>query len=256
MTIVADTHLHVYPFYDAGTALSNLARRLAEHDAGATRVGVLTERDDCRFFRNLRAGDTCPEGCRVTSLSDDAVSVRVPGGEDVILIAGRQIVTRERIEILALTRDRRWPQGESAEDVIRTVRDADAVPVIAWAPGKWFGQRGTVVRRLIEAHAPGELLLGDTSLRPPGWAEPRLMRAARRRGLRVLAGSDPLPFGGEESRLGMYVSRFEGPFDAARPAASLRALLADPETVIESVGRRSSPLSWAARLLRNAFRGR
>lgn len=253
MRITADSHVHVYPFHDAAEALRALRGNLAALAPDALCVGMLTERHDCRFFRDLREGKVGLDGWRVTALSDDAVSVRISGSGEIVLVAGRQIVCEERIEILALTHDGRWPDGQTAERTVRAVQDAGAVPVLAWAPGKWFGGRGWVVRRLLEQGSPGSVLIGDSTMRPIGWGEPRLVRWARARGFRILAGSDPLPIRGEERRLGTYASVFDGPFDTARPALSLRSLLTAPETTVLSVGRRSGPAQWALRMLRNTI---
>jgi hypothetical protein len=64
------------------------------------------------------------------------------------------------------------------------------------------------------------------------------MRRARKEGYSVAAGSDALPFPGEEKYLGTYASRIAGPFDPDRPRESFRRLLASPESFRGEVGRR------------------
>jgi len=117
--------------------------------------------------------------------------------------------------------------------------------VAAWAPGKWFGARGKVVSGLLRRFGPGGIALGDTTLRPQGWATPFIMRAARRRGFRVLAGSDPLPFGGEECRPGSYHTVVEAD---AGPAALAGRLLELPAASLRTGGARGSLLTVARRL--------
>jgi hypothetical protein len=60
------------------------------------------------------------------------------------------------------------------------------------------------------------------------------------KGLKVIAGSDPLPVAGEEDLAGTYASYFDAPFDSAKPAARLRHLLTDPTIRPVSLGRRGS----------------
>jgi hypothetical protein len=123
--------------------------------------------------------------------------------------------------------------------------------VIPWSPGKWYFGRKRVVRRLLDRFGPQRLLVGDTPLRPMGYPEPLLVRHARREGFRVLAGSDPLPFAGEERQLGRYVTLFSGAaFNPHRPSDSVRGMLTSGAQG-RSVGRRALPLALVVRLWRN-----
>jgi hypothetical protein len=124
---------------------------------------------------------------------------------------------------------------------------------VAWSPGKWTGARGRLVEALVEETPPGGLLLADTALRPRGWPEPRLMRRARAKGFGVLAGSDPLPFPGEERRIGCYATCWEGSFDPERPAASVRAALDTPSPALHARGTRLGVAAVAWRLARVAW---
>ena len=233
MLIVADTHVHLYPCYDFGSALRHLALNLRGHASSVPAsseetvlLALLAERRDCRCFRELVNGRS-GLSCGIESAPEaDVVKVMVEGCDPVYLFAGRQIVTAERIEILALTTDLEIEDGLPARAVIDAVISAGGVPVVAWAPGKWFFQRGKLVAGLIGSSDPGRLLFGDTTLRPAIWGEPLLMRRARLRGFAVLAGSDPLPFAGEEVYMGRYVSVFRGDFDLERPVSSVRGILA------------------------------
>jgi len=77
------------------------------------------------------------------------------------------------------------------------------------------------------------------------------MAAARKKGLAVVAGSDPLPIMGEERYAGSYATIFDGDLDPLRPASSLRRLLTDPSTGRTLAGRRCGLLETASRLYRN-----
>jgi hypothetical protein len=118
-----------------------------------------------------------------------------------------------------------------------------------------FGRR-RIVEGLLEGTSPKDLLIGDSSLRPAGWPEPGLMRAARRAGFRIVAGSDPLPFAGEERMLGRYGVAGDGAFDPRCPAASLRRWLNDPASAFRRVGTRSPLAQVLRRLAGNARAGR
>ncbi|HEY8240471.1 MAG TPA: hypothetical protein VIH35_03450 [Kiritimatiellia bacterium] len=255
MLIAADTHVHLYPFYDAGQLFGHARRNLAAlaPSSGAL-VVMLTERSDCRVFRALRDRTLRPTaGWTVETCGDQhAVYVRSESGQGLFLVAGRQINTRERIEVLALTADLDVPDGLPIDEVLPRVRESGAVPVLAWAPGKWFSGRGKIVERLIDTATRGGLLLGDTSLRPTVWPEPELMKRGQAHGLAILAGSDPLPFAGEERRAGTYGVALDVAFDAEHPAVSVRAAMLAPLLKVTRIGRRCGPFDTAARLFKNS----
>ncbi len=254
MRVAMDTHVHLYPVYDLVRSLLNLALRLSSFAAEGARVACLAERHDCHLFSELRDGTREVAGVEAVPVPGDESALAVGiGGKRLFLLAGRQVVTAERIEILALTADADIPDGLSAPDTVRAIEAAGAVPVVSWAPGKWSFSRGDVVRALLDTFGPETLLLGDTTLRPAVWPEPAIMKAARRRGFAVCAGSDPLPFEGEEYMMGRYVSVFEGDFDERAPTASVRALLRERGAAACPAGRRGAVGETLSRLLRNHF---
>ena len=252
--LIADTHVHLYSCYDRATAVRTLAANLRALDGSAVLAGFLAEGRECDAFSDVCAGNWTRDvpGCGVEPAEPGAVRIAFDAAPACYLFAGRQIVTAERIEILALLAGGPFEDGLSAADTVAAVRDAGGVPVLSWAPGKWFGARGRAVRALIAAARPGDLALGDTTLRPPVWREPVIMREARQAGFTVLCGSDPLPFAGEEQRLGIYASRFAEDLDEARPVTSVRRLLGSAQPGAAAAGRRGGTLSVLRRLWRNA----
>jgi len=140
-----------------------------------------------------------------------------------------------------------------AKDVINAVSDTGGVPVLSWAPGKWLFKRKYIVRELIDCFSPSQMLIGDTTLRPALWMEPSLMRRAAEKGFSVLAGSDPLPFIGEEKYLGIYGSIINGPFDIDKPISSIRKLLISPDVIKTRAGKRCTLPVTIRRLRKNAL---
>jgi hypothetical protein len=256
VTFALDAHVHVYPCHDADRALRTLIRRLPILAAGRPEVlpaACLAESAACAWFRQLAAGaGRLSADIRVRPADDPAGLWCETSDGSLLLVAGRQIITAERLEILALAVAAEFPDGLAAADAIARVRAAGGVPVLSWAPGKWFGGRGRAVSRLLAETAPDSLLIGDTSLRPLGWGEPALMRQARRFGFRIVAGSDPLPLPGEERVLGGYGCTLAAPCDREHPVASLRGALASAAVPIRIAGRRGAPWTVARRLAAHA----
>ncbi len=250
--IISDTHVHFYPCHDLGASLGALLRNLGELHESATRVGILAEGQDHHFFRDLKNGSVIlmNTGFEIVRCPDDG-SILLRGEDaELYLVAGRQVVTSERLEILGLTIDGDIPGGCPVGETIEAIADAGGIPVLSWAPGKWFFERGRIVMQLIESLDPAKIMIGDTALRPTIWGEPALMCKARTKGFRICAGSDPLPITNEERCFGGYATFLEGEVDPETPTASIReALRSGPAPSL--VGRRCGPLSVATRIFRH-----
>lgn len=242
MRIAVDMHVHLYPYYDAHALLTaaslNLQRAAPDADCGAL---YLTDRAGHHAFRALRDGGLNSAAWHPRPSADpNAFWLATRDGRRLLVVAARQIVTRERIEVLALGTADEVADGTPAEQTLAEVRTKGALPVLPWGLGKWWGARGRVVRELIAAARPGELAVADTCLRPALLGESPLLRAARRKGLAVLAGTDPLPRSGEEEMAGRYGVQADGPVDEDAPAKSLTTLLARPGEHLRIIGRRCS----------------
>lgn len=255
MWLVADAHVHIYPCHDLAAALDNAARGLHALCAGpdALYVLCLAEARGHRFFHDLRSGRVRLPAPYQTEPGPEPESIALTGGPGgpLHLVAGRQVISRERLEFLALATDADIPDGLPAAEVITAVADAGGMPVLNWAPGKWFFGRGRLAADLIARATPGQLALCDTTLRPTIWREPCLMRRGRAKGLRLLAGSDPLPFAGEEKRIGTYGIVCDVGPDPRGPAAALRGVLAGSGPIIEVAGQRPGLLTVLHRLKKN-----
>lgn len=249
----ADTHVHVYPAHDAAvafhSALDHLAR-LAGSPANLHRASLLTERTDCDAFGAWSAGRDIPAGFHIAPAHQPGVLLvtRESDGARLHVFAGRQLVTAENLEVLALLCPTRVPERLSTTATLEAVRQAGGIPVLCWAPGKWTGRRGSVVRGILLAWSGEPLLLGDTPMRARGVPEPAPMTLARRRGLPVVAGTDPLPFAGDERITGTY-GIVSDAFDPAHPLDSMRDLLLQARFTI--AGERN-PLPRAATRWLNA----
>jgi len=254
MSIVADGHVHLYPCYRMETALASLAANLDRlgRGKGQAKVGLLAERSDCHVFRGLYDGSLRVPGWEVSPLTDAGGEsvVAVSGRDRLHLFPGRQVATAERLEVLALMTDTGMPDGEPAGRVIEAAHSAGGLPALNWAPGKWLFGRAAIVGDLFGRIPPARLLVCDTSLRPKGWTEPRAMREAARHGFTVLAGSDPLPFSGQEQLPGTYGFVCDAPFDETAPAASLRSALTGNPRGFQRIGHRRGPLKTFLDIMR------
>ena len=171
----------------------------------------------------------------------DAVLLSRPPGETIIIVAGRQIVTAEKLEVLALGTTSAFPDGQPIRAVMQSVTNGGAVAVIPWGFGKWWGRRGQLVRGLIDATRDVPFCLGDNGGRAYGLPRPSLFHVADDHGIPVLPGSDPLPLPGHVSRPGSYGFVLNDWRESSQPSSAmkerLRALTHSPSTF----GNLSSP---------------
>jgi len=250
---LVDAHVHIHPGFDPVRflegALSNVRRGAARLGLSADTPGWLllteTARDHAFAAFADRAGGAAAGGwsLRATAEADSLVASR-DGREVLGVVAGRQIVTREGLEVLALGTMANFADGAGLDKTLAEVRDASALPVLPWGVGKWSGRRGDVIAERIRNAAPGELFVGDNGNRLAAAPRPRLLDVAEASGLVVLPGSDPLPLAGAEAQVASFGFVLEAPLAAERPAAGLkgriRALAASPPVF----GRPAAPAAF------------
>ncbi|MEE9446900.1 MAG: hypothetical protein V3V09_03010 [Arenicellales bacterium] len=252
-TAVIDTHLHLYPNYDLAKAFNQLLSSSADFGPEVTRIACLAERHDCHYFQSIAQGDMQVSG--FTLLNSNEAELTLKRDKDQLsltLLPGRQVITQENIEVLALACAQDVADGQPALDVIYQVNQLNGVPVVAWSPGKWFGVRGELVKKLITELKPQDFMLGDTTLRPYGWGTPKIMQQAQAKGFGVIAGSDPLPFAGEESWLGTYYTVADAE-QVYSPNELLHAMKQNTQGVQwKNTGKRTHVFNLFNRLRKNA----
>jgi len=254
-TLIIDGHVHLYENFDFSfafrTSLRNFinSQRTTKNRHDAIKVWMMTERHDCEIFSRLDNKDIAGYKIDKTKEPESRVVRDADTGEPLFyILAGRQIVTKENLEVCALATLYRCGHRElSTADTIQSIYENGGIAALNWAPGKWFGARGKIVQNMLDAHLPSKLFISDTTMRPRFWPVPRLMKFATKRGFKLICGSDPLPFSGEEKLLGSYATLTTGEFDETIPADSVRAICLDPATDLEPCGHRSGLFSFAKR---------
>ncbi|MDQ3555793.1 MAG: hypothetical protein M3409_03315 [Gemmatimonadota bacterium] len=240
---LVDAHVHFHPCFDEDLFLDSAAEnfRRAAAEAGLTPdvPGCLcfTETAGSDYLRTRR--DTAwqsASGRWGFHPTGEAISLvaRSASGEELVLIAGRQIVSTEGLEVLALGCEREIPDGLPARDTIDAVLAADALPVLPWGFGKWWLRRGALAADLVRTSVSPRLFLGDNGGRLHRSPRPPLFRVAEARGLLVLPGSDPLPFAEQARKVGGRGFVLAAGVERGGPAASLkdrlRRAVAQPAT--------------------------
>jgi hypothetical protein len=265
---LVDGHVHIYDCFELSSlleaAFDNFGAEAVRRGHGDAFVGVLllTESAGINEFSRLRVGAATSEqpgrnGWRFRSTGEDCSLIAQCGPtKQLILVAGRQIVTAEDLEILALCTDANFPEGLPLDATLDLVQRAGGMPAIPWGAGKWLGKRGAIVRHSLESQASGKLFLGDNSGRPVFWGTPRHFELAQQRGIRVLPGTDPLPFASEYWRPGSFGFALSETLTPEHPAGDLKRLLVDPSTVLSPYGSLENPYRFVRNQIRMQLRKR
>ena len=234
-TLLIDSHVHFHAcferdsFFDA--ALRNFSQGASELGIAGPFLGCLmlaeAAGDRC-FLRWSRGEDGAGFGAWGFEPTPDPAALiarRRADGERLLILSGRQVRSREGLEVLALATREEFPDGLPFHDALARVRWSGALTVLPWGFGKWWLYRGALVEAVVcRAERPG-ICLGDNAGRWQLADRPRLFREAEARGIPVLPGSDPLPLPEHLGRAGRYGFQLTAELDPREPAPSLRRAL-------------------------------
>ncbi len=243
--LLIDTHVHLYDVFDVDALFDAAAANLGGAAAGAGLAGsprelmlLLTEtaRDDA--FTRLSSGDLRPLRWQVQSTHEPAV-IRVTNGvgPGIWVVAGRQIATGEDLEVLALGTTGHFPDGQSIERSLEFADRSAAMTVLPWGFGKWWGGRGRKIAELLRVPRSRPLFLGDNAGRLALGGRPALLVEGERRGHRILPGTDPLPFPGEERKVGSFGLVLRDWVLGERPLQRCALALSAPDASAQPFGR-------------------
>jgi hypothetical protein len=234
--LLVDGHVHVYEAFDRTRFLDGAAAnfRRAAADLGLARSALagclmMTEKPIHHVFREFRAeadGERQPSAApwRFERTGEaESLLARRPDGETLLILAGRQVETRENLEVLALAADLEFPTDLTLPQALDAVLDSPALAVLPWGFGKWWSRRGRIIEAALERGGAGRLFLGDNSGRPLLYPTPRIFGDAAARRIWNLPGTDPLPFASEQARAGTLGFVLACTIDEERPAAAIRA---------------------------------
>jgi hypothetical protein len=236
--LMIDGHIHIYECYDleiffktATAYLDHFYNTLYANGSPYEKVLLLTEGKSVDFFAHLKANREIAgeAGFHIMDTGEDTSLILAKDRQpQCYILRGRQIVTRENLEVLAIASSLILEDGLPIETVIETVIGRHDLAVLAWGFGKWLFQRAKIIGRMLDMFRSPYLLVGDNSGRPVFWPTPRLFQQARAMNIPVISGSDPLPFKGEVNKPGSFGFTIEGEFDPRQPGRSLKELLTAP----------------------------
>jgi len=259
ITILVDSHVHIYSCYSVKRffdfAIKNFIIESKKLNSKKF-VGVLflTETKNDNYFRKLRENQFDNELDNVNlklikSEENNSLVYRYNDDTYLIIISGKQIITSEKLEVLALGTTKDLDYGESLRKSVEKINSVGALPVIPWGVAKWIGKRERIIKNFLETNIELKYFLGDNSGRPVFWSTPKLFKIARAKGVMTLRGSDPLPLSSQEEKVGRFGFYFNANLDLNCPAKDVNGYLLNSDSAPNDFGKLEVPLNF----LKNQF---
>jgi hypothetical protein len=247
-----DAHVHIYESFNLvkffSGAFDNIRKAAALLNSDITTKGVLylAETKGSNWFDFLKQkamskavdNEVLSVFEFATTLEPHSIEVRYPNHANIFIIASQQIVTAERLEVLALGTNTKVPDGLPVSEVLEKVQSLGALIVLPWGVGKWFGNRGKLINRIVGSQSSENypIFLGDIAGRPRLWSLPSVFELAKSYGCKTLSGTDPLPLAAEATRAGAYGTFFKGEISSEKPAESLNEILKNSAITLQKYG--------------------
>lgn len=243
-----DAHVH---FHDAKRVAPTLNAAALNFKAAGRRIDgllgvlLLTQARTERVFETLQDSARAGEWEVGPAVAEAETLIARRAKECIAVVCGRQLRTREGLEVLALGTRERFPDGLPLAEAIASVQDSGAVAVLPWGFGKWLGARGRRIQEAFASGTPDRLFAGDNGGRVGSLPMPRLIRKAAARGLRVLPGSDPFPFAADYRRVGAFGFVVSTALPESAPWRALRSWLLGSDSSPVPYGKGCNPFRFA-----------
>jgi hypothetical protein len=240
---LVDAHVHFYDCFSISDVLDSAYanfQAIAKQDSMFTDfLGFLllaeTTKDHTylELRKNAKQGKTIAtkdgEKWHFSCFDDDdtAISAVRSTGQILIIFAGRQIITKEGLEVLALITTCSFKDGTPIREVIKFIGQCKGIAVVPWGAGKWLGQRGKLLKELIKSDLNTQFFLGDNGGRPNFWQKPAHFLQAEKMGMKILPGTDPLPLPSEGCRVGKFGFAIDKKNSSTQPGKDLKDRITD-----------------------------
>ena len=269
--LLIDAHVHIYDcfdlwkFFDAAYANFRSAAEKLGHKDDFTGILLLAETSKDKRFYHLSEytdGKDLPDGKKAGEWkfyhTDENCSLyaKSEGLKKLVVIAGRQVVTAEGLELLALGTDQSFKDFSQIKVSIEKVKEKNGIAVIPWGFGKWMGRRGDILRELIETAENGDFYLGDNGGRPSLMPAPYHFSLAKKKRIRILPGTDPLPFRSEQKRAGSFGLSCRAKINPNYPTQSTKNAITDNKCTTYSYGSLERNIYFISKQIRMQFKKR
>lgn len=267
--IFVDAHVHIHPCFQIDTFLRfayenlNKLAKTSQTDRYPELVLLFTESVDENAFeeikKNKSQGIFLDADHRIKGIIEATAEpeslVMVPEckrGENplprISLIAGRQYVSAEKLEVLTIGTLSEDLEGLPTMEILNRNAAAGHLSILPWGFGKWIKKRGAIIDDVLSQWSPGSIYFGDNGNRVAFTSLPKKLQVAEKKGFQILSGTDPLPLPSETKkggRLATKITTFNEVWDMEKPFDSLKRCLNSSGCKLETVGRFENPAAFA-----------
>ena len=156
--VLCDAHVHIYDCFDLDLFLDSAWRNFYQQaqllftPTNFCAVLLLTEAKQDHWFSELKEKTSVASNWTFNETNEpDSLFAQDINGHRILIINGRQIVTSENLEVLALALSNELPDGKPIDGVVEWVIQNNGIPVIPWGFGKWWGHRGNVLSKTLSS---------------------------------------------------------------------------------------------------------
>jgi len=205
-----DTHCHYHSllsFSDFFKAIVRNSRTVVQ--GRDVRLAIcLTDMPGTNWFTELELSPATTL-FSVSKIDDFTLSVRI-GDDTVAVYCANQVNSQEKIEVIVVGFRGTIPEGLALNEYVE-IYGKDYLLIFPWGVGKWLGRRGELMTTQMDT-AINPFVLGDNGGRPYWWSRIPQFSIANKKGIPVLAGSDPLPVSSFQRRVASFGNVYDEEF--------------------------------------------
>ena len=249
-SVLIDFHVHIHDIYNPekffNSAFDNFIY-FAKKNGLNFKTGYLflTEITGFNYFEKLSNGKISLTSFDIV-FPEEKISLMITNklNQKIYVVSGRQIVTKEKIEILALGTGETFADGNSLSSSFSEILSSGALPKLPWGVGKWLGKRKQILEEFILENSGKKFVLGDNSGRPVFWPKSNLFKLAENKNIPVLRGTDPLNIPADETKAGSFGNILTCEIDPDYPAKSVLEAVKKMSSSPTPYGRLENPFSF------------
>jgi hypothetical protein len=244
--IIADSHVHIYDCFDVSilfnATLKNFQNCINHTTEKVDFTGFLflVDRVGQNWFIRLRKiaenQKKIGDWSLMLTAEDNSLIAQKDHNIFLYILNGKQYSTTENLEILSLVSSEEITGEKSGAELVELILEKDGIPVVPWGFGKWIGKRKKVVENILQSQVGFKIFVGDNGGRPSFFAKDPLLELAKKNGIQILNGSDPLPLRNEIKRVGSFGFILEESVSPDYPAKEMKILLKKPHLKIKNYG--------------------
>ncbi len=232
--VLIDSHVHIHETYDVDIFFDFVFNNFLKYAGKIENVKqwkaflLLTEMEGVNKFEEIKKLQTVgSEKQFKVENTNENISVKIISaeGNEIFVIAGKQIIAENNIEVLALCTNEKLEEGQDLTTTINKINSVNTVPVLPWGVGKWTGKRKEIITEFLKKQKEEKFFLGDNSGRPAFWKAPHLFTVGNETGHFVLPGTDALSIRDEITKTASYGFYVYEQTDSNNPAKTAKEII-------------------------------